>query len=329
MDHPQNEPASRDIPADDRGIAAPVWHLVTGDGWEWCHLDRSHEGAGAWLAARGVPEQAIEALLDTAVRPRLTRASGGLVLILRAEPSPVSEKIARRLVSLRCWVDARGLVSLSRETLPAIEALAAAPPPAFGTLLADLVERVVDGVTPRVEALSVDVEALEDRILLASSAAPPDQGAADRLAALRRRLVKLERKLGAQRDALAALSRLSERDAGLPGRFVLDAAARLDLDESVEQCRHDAEEAEQARERALILRDELERRADERTARHGFALSVAAAVFLPATFITGLLGINVGGIPGAEDPRAFWVVVGLCAGVAGASVGFVLWRRWL
>jgi zinc transporter len=33
-----------------------------------------------------------------------------------------------------------------------------------------------------------------------------------------------------------------------------------------------------------------------------------ATVFLPLSFLTGLLGINAAGIPGAHDPLAFWLV---------------------
>ncbi len=36
-----------------------------------------------------------------------------------------------------------------------------------------------------------------------------------------------------------------------------------------------------------------------------YVLSVVAVVFLPLGFLTGLLGINVGGIPDAESPYGF------------------------
>tara|TARA_B100001093_G_C25913356_1_gene629534 strand:+ start:42 stop:272 length:231 start_codon:yes stop_codon:yes gene_type:complete len=47
-----------------------------------------------------------------------------------------------------------------------------------------------------------------------------------------------------------------------------------------------------------------------------YRLSIIATIFLPLTFITGLLGINVGGIPGAEDKSAFWLVCILLIGLA-------------
>jgi zinc transporter len=58
-------------------------------------------------------------------------------------------------------------------------------------------------------------------------------------------------------------------------------------------------------------------------------LSMVAAMFMPLTFLTGLLGINVGGIPGAADKHAFlWVCYIL------AAIGLLLYfifrkRKWM
>ena len=46
-------------------------------------------------------------------------------------------------------------------------------------------------------------------------------------------------------------------------------------------------------------------------------------------FFTGLMGINVGGMPGVEDARAFWVIVGLCLGITGLAALLLRLKRWL
>jgi zinc transporter len=51
-------------------------------------------------------------------------------------------------------------------------------------------------------------------------------------------------------------------------------------------------------------------------------------VFLPLTFITGLLGMNVAGIPFAHAPWAFGGVVALCVVLAVAISAYFLWRHW-
>jgi zinc transporter len=56
-----------------------------------------------------------------------------------------------------------------------------------------------------------------------------------------------------------------------------------------------------------------------------YVLSRVAALFLPLGLLTGLLGINVGGIPGSDEPLAFAVVCGLLVAFAGFQ--FWLFRR--
>jgi len=59
-----------------------------------------------------------------------------------------------------------------------------------------------------------------------------------------------------------------------------------------------------------------------------YILSIVAAIFLPLSFVTGLLGVNVGGIPGAENPYGFWEV-NLLLLVVGAVIWAIFrWRGW-
>jgi zinc transporter len=58
-------------------------------------------------------------------------------------------------------------------------------------------------------------------------------------------------------------------------------------------------------------------------------ISVVAFVFLPLTFLTGLLGMNVEGIPFAKAAWAFWGVVGVCVAIALAVVVYFVRRHWL
>ena len=81
-----------------------------------------------------------------------------------------------------------------------------------------------------------------------------------------------------------------------------------------------------SKESAIVLMDELRARALARSDRTNYVLTIVAAVFLPLGFLTGLLGINVGGVPGVEDSDAFWIVVGLCAAIFAMQL--VLFWRW-
>ena len=65
------------------------------------------------------------------------------------------------------------------------------------------------------------------------------------------------------------------------------------------------------RERAAVIQEELAGRLAEQMNKRMYMLSMVAAVFLPLGFLTGLLGINFGGIPGAGNPLGFEWVIGV------------------
>lgn len=52
-------------------------------------------------------------------------------------------------------------------------------------------------------------------------------------------------------------------------------------------------------------------------------------MFLPLSFVTGLLGINVAGVPGEHELLAFWLVCGFLLLVAVGSIVVIRWRKWL
>lgn len=51
-----------------------------------------------------------------------------------------------------------------------------------------------------------------------------------------------------------------------------------------------------------VMQEELTEKLSEQMNKTMYILTVLAGIFLPITFVTGLLGINVGGIPGTDNP---------------------------
>jgi zinc transporter len=60
-----------------------------------------------------------------------------------------------------------------------------------------------------------------------------------------------------------------------------------------------------------------------------YILSIVAAIFLPLSFLTGLMGMNVAGLPGTEDPASFTLLVILMLAVGFGIVGIFRWQKWL
>jgi zinc transporter len=58
-------------------------------------------------------------------------------------------------------------------------------------------------------------------------------------------------------------------------------------------------------------------------------LAIVSAIFLPLSFLTGLMGMNVAGLPGTENPWSFWILVGLMTGVAAVILVLFRIKKWL
>lgn len=67
------------------------------------------------------------------------------------------------------------------------------------------------------------------------------------------------------------------------------------------------EELDTIRDKVTLIQEELANRLSEQLNKKMYILSIISAIFLPLSFLTGLLGINIGGIPGAENENAFYI----------------------
>jgi zinc transporter len=57
--------------------------------------------------------------------------------------------------------------------------------------------------------------------------------------------------------------------------------------------------------RTAVMADEIAQVMQESLARRTYTMSLMAMVFLPSTFLTGLFGVNLGGIPGGAYRYGF------------------------
>ena len=141
------------------------------------------------------------------------------------------------------------------------------------------------------------------------------------LAQLRKQTITLRRYLAPQREALNRLI-LEKFD------WITDDY-RMQLREISDRLIRHIEDIDAVRERAAVTQEELLSQISEQMNERMYVLSIVAAVFLPLGFFTGLMGINVGGMPGVEYEQAFWVVAALCVGVT-LVLGIVFrHKKWL
>ncbi len=290
----------------------------SGEDPAWVHLERTVPAVGRWLRERsGLDPVVVDALLAEETRPRSASFGEGMVILLRGvnlNPGALPED----MVALRVWIDPRRLITVRSRRLAAAqdvreEVEAGNGPTTSSATLLRLITRLIGRIGPVVDGLGDEIDQIEE-----SMAAHAPRELRARLAALRRKAIGLRRYLAPQRDVLARLY--------VESSDLFDDRARLALRESADSMLRYVEELDAARERAAVISEELTAAAGERMNRTMYVLSLVSTVFLPLGFVTGLLGVNVAGIPGAEVPFAFLL---LSAGlVVLAVVEVILFRRW-
>ncbi len=299
---------------------AEVRAWTPGHGALWVHLDRSAAQVRSWLLEESTLDPLIcEAMLADETRPRVHRERNGSLLILRGvnlNPGADPED----MVSIRIWIEADRVISLRQRRLLAVQDVRERfarneGPSSPGELVAVIVRGLSDRIGPVVDGLEEALDDLESRLIDA-----PDQEIRAQLSATRRQAVALRRYLAPQRDVLWRLA--TEQ---LPAFSDRDRARCREVADRM--LRH-VEDLDAMRERAAVTQEELVARLQDRLNRNMYLLSLVAAVFLPLGLITGLLGINVGGMPGADSATAFWVVCALLVGLGFLELGLLYMRRW-
>lgn len=290
---------------------------VTSDA-NWVHVDYSGHGAHDLLIGLGLSESVATTLTRPDTRPRAFRLGGGIVLMLRAVNMNPGED-PEDMVSVRFWIEPNRVVSVRQRKLFSVQDVKDAldrgeGPSTTAEVVGGIVERIADRVADFVDRLEAQIDSYE----LAAEGADLGELRSN-VSTVRRQIAQVRRYLAPQRDALEALG----RDA--PGWL----ASQVNLmREQSDRIVRDVEDLDLARERALVLQEEiLNRIAQEQNSRM-YLLSIVAVVFLPITFVTGLFGMNVGGLPGTETTEAFWIVAAI---MAVASIGILVWlrfRRW-
>lgn len=283
----------------------------------WMHLDFRHDDVIDYLRSlANLDEAVIDALLEPDTRPRVARFGRGVVTTLRGinfNPGAAPDD----LISLRVWMTPKRLITLRRRPLHAVNVVRECIDSGEGALsvpdlVAWLAETLVDQVGDVTHQLEERMAELEDAQLAARNNLD-----ADDLTRLRRPLINLRRFMGPQRDCLAQLSQ---------GPLWLDEDSKVSIRESANQLSRYVEDFHAMQEHALILQEQLWSEHNEQLNKRMYMLAIITTVFLPLSFLTGLLGINVGGIPGAESPYGFLVFVAITL-VVGVLVMALLKRK--
>ncbi|MBR9651155.1 zinc transporter ZntB [Thalassovita aquimarina] len=296
--------------------------VLQGETPAWVHLDGNDPRAGDWIAKHldYLDPQAIEALLDVNTRPRVTVLGNGMMVILRSVNINEGED-PEDMISVRMWVDARRIVTISRKPTRVIDRMDAAMRSgegigSAGAFLVRVIEEITGHIAEFQKDLDLKAEDLEERVVAESG-----NSLGREVVDLRLQVIAARRFLIPQRAALEAISKAQ--------LGFIDQTTRREIEEEHLKMTRVVEDMEELREQATVLREELSSHLSDRLNRNMFMLSILSAIFLPLGFLTGLFGVNVGGMPGVGDSSAFlWLC--LAMGLIFLLQLVILWRmQWI
>jgi len=288
------------------------------NGFVWLHVNLSHAGAEAWMRAHlGLSESFFEALIDGSRSTRIERDGETLFAVINDVTFDFSFD-ASDVATLWLAVKAGLVVSARRHPLRSVDRLRTAVKrgETLGTpvaLLDHLLRDQADELQRIVRRAAERIDDIEDELL----AGRHDRHSAE-LARLRRLMVRLQRLLAPEPSALA-------RTLANPPAWV-SAADLQHLHRASEEFALVLRDIGALQERVKLMQDESAARVQEDNNRSLFTLTMVTVLALPINLIAGLMGMNVGGIPLAEEKHGFWVMLAIIVGLTALLAWLAMWR---
>lgn len=294
-------------------------------GIRWVNVYGLHDAA---LIARlginfGLHPLTLEDILNTEQRPKVDSFENNLFIVTRVfEYNPIDLDISSEQIS---FVLGRNFVLTFQERKtdafnPVIERLRSKPSHLrqWGAdyLIYTLLDMVVDRYFIVLEQLSDACEALEDDLLNS-----PTSVTLSGIHRLKRECMELRRSVWPLREVINHLIRNEQ------GMFTSNTI--LYLRDVYDHIVHFIESVEAIRDMLAGMMDIYLSSVSNRVNMELRALTVVAMLFMPATLIAGIFGMNFEIIPWTRDAHGFWYALGVMAAIA-LIMGMIFWRRqWL
>jgi zinc transporter len=291
------------------------------DGILWVHFDYSSEAAQYWIRNKsGIDLVAIEALLTEETRPRTTILGDSLLIALRGVNLNPNSK-PEDMVSIRLFMSPNLIISTKRRNLLSVNEIIDNLQKGIGVkssseFLVQLTSRVISRMEGVIDEIEDRTDYLEENLIESV-----DSKYRLEILAVRRETIILKRYLSPQKEALSKL--YNEKITWI------DEYQRIELRETNDQLMRHIEELDTIRDKVILIQEELANRLSDQMNQKMYILSIISAVFLPLSFLTGLLGINIGGIPGAQNDNAFYIFTTILILIVTAQFLIFKKKKWI
>jgi zinc transporter len=292
------------------GEAQPIEECdAGGEGFRWFHLSLAHQGTTNWITRGPLPAAVKELLLGPDTHQRALVEDGVVGCVLHDFERDFEGSDTNRIGALRVALTPNLMITARMHPIRSADLVRnrlaqgqrVAGPAAALDLVAGTISEALAGVG---REMSIAVQRAEDDFLDGRN--PPNPRA---LIGIRRRVAQVHRML----DGMRALFRRLEEDEDLP-EPLLPTVEKLS-----QRLRSLDADAVSVQGQLRLLRDEIDMQADQRTNQNLYLLSIVTALLLPATLVTGLFGMNTGGMPWAQSPHGTWLATLLAIGAAATT----------
>ena len=292
-------------------------------GEAWIDIEVGDDEGRRWLASEsGLDDRIVKRLLEPAQTTYWRRFGRGLHFHTRTELSGADNSAPAVIIDFGIWLDADRIITVRRGKVPAFDLVTqacskGAGPSSSWELVVSVLLEGLSRLEEMLHELTATIDRLEEHVLTGAGEPP-----IHRVAELQRRLVYARR-------FRVPLTNLESFISPQPGSAI-DAALRDELEGIGNDIAQQKELLDLSIDRASALQGQIRDQISDSMNSATYRFTWVATVFLPLSFLTGLLGINVAGIPGDHDPLAFWLVCGVLCVIAalwGLMVGRVTRRR--
>ena len=285
----------------------------------WLHFSLSNVNSTRWLGENmALPEEYFATMREGTGSTRIERAEDCLIAVINDVVYEFSYDASQTATLWMC-VHHNFVVSARLHPLRSVDRLQGSikageqiDSPVF--LLAHLLRDQADVLQQIARQATVQVDQIEDRLLAGSGDAKRST-----LGALRRPLVRLRRLLAPEPGALFRL--LSQ----VPPWF--DESDAQELRAATEESAIVLSDLSTLEERIKLLQEEMSAQTTEQTNRSLFLLTMVTVLALPINIIAGFFGMNVGGIPLAENPLGFWIIAAIVASFCAVAGWYAFFKQ--
>ncbi len=286
----------------------------------WLHLDATKQSTIDWITSTPLlPKLAKKSLIDNDQNHKEIRFDTGILVALKGI-NPMSDTAADAMSTFRFYIMENLIISTGHQPINAITGLIKNLEKGIGPVdvanwLIQLAELLTDRANQSFDLIHNKIITLEDNILNQHLFSNKEIGR------VRKQLFVLRRLLVPKRDIFVKIA--TERVSWI------DDNDRQHLHDISTRLSHCVSDIDTSILRIASLMEQINALLTESMNKRIYLMTLFTLIFMPITFLTSLLGVNLTGIPFNDKTWAFGFFSGLLIVI---SIGFIVWlksKKWL